>query len=72
MHPLLKERKKFVPIGRSLNRFGRGRGADMLAGNKPPDIFRELQDEDDDREPNAIVDALVDDLRDALRIGRFS
>ena len=72
MHPLLKERTKFVPIGRSLNRFGRGRGADMLAGNKPSDIFRELQDEDDDGEPNAVVDGSIDDFGHALRIGCFA
>ena len=66
------EEKKSRRAAQSLNRFGRGRSADMLAGNEPLDIFRELQDEDDDREPNAIVDGLVDDLRDALRIGRFS
>ena len=50
--------------------FGRGRGADMLAGNEPSDIFRELQDEDDDGEPNTVVDGLIDDLRDVWRIGR--
>src|SRR6266566_1513642 len=49
---------------------GRGRSADMLAGDEPSDIFRELQDENDDGEPNAIVDGLIDDLRDVGRIGR--
>jgi len=49
---------------------GRGRSADMLAGDEPSDIFRELQDEDDDGEPNTVVDGLIDDLRDVWRIGR--
>jgi len=40
----------------------------MLAGNEPSDIFGELQNEDDDGEPNTVVDGLIDDLRDALSI----
>ena len=42
----------------------------MLAGDEPSDIFRELQHENDDGKPNAIVDGLIDDLRDVWRIRR--
>ena len=53
VHPFLNEKKNSRRSAYSLNRCGRGWGADTLAGNEPPDIFRELQDEDDDGEPNA-------------------
>jgi hypothetical protein len=34
------------------------------AGEEPPDIFPELQDNDDNGEPNAVADGLIDDLRE--------
>lgn len=50
--------------------FGWDGDAGGMADEEPLDVFRGLQDEDDDGEPNAVVDGLIDDLRGALRIGR--
>ena len=42
------------------------------AGEEPPDIFPELQDNDDNGEPNAVEEGLVHDLRNTRSIRRFA
>jgi hypothetical protein len=64
-------RKTFVRFDKNLAGWvDSGWDVGRWSGEEPPDIFPKLQDEDDNGEPNAVVDGLIDDLRDARSIGR--